>query len=188
MDIRKKTVVIVCITLLCLILALYISSEVIVLGGFSRVETQNAQKETNRVLVALGNDINALDAVTYDWASRGDTIAFVTANISGTEWSRLDTDTFERLGFNEILLYNASGSLVSGQAYDLNRHTLVPVPPDLHSPPSVYPHLKFQNGSSYRHHGDCRFSRWPDDDCDPPGLCRPRKPARDRICPHGSLY
>ncbi len=148
MDIRKKTVVIVCITLLCLILALYISSEVIVLGGFSRVETQNAQKETNRVLVALGNDINALDAVTYDWASRGDTIAFVTANISGTEWSRLDTDTFERLGFNEILLYNASGSLVSGQGYDLNRHTLVPVPPDLHSPPSVYPHLKFQNGSS----------------------------------------
>src|SRR5208337_3841021 len=147
-DIRKKTVVIVCITLLCLILALYISSEVIVLGGFSKVEMQNAQKETNRVLVALGNDINALDAVTYDWASREDTIAFVTANISGTEWSRLDPDTFERLGFNEILLYNASGSLISGQGYDLNRHILVPVPPDLHSPLSVYPRLKFQNASS----------------------------------------
>ncbi len=147
-DIRKKTVLIVCITLLCLILALYISSEVIVLGGFSRVETQNAQKETNRVLVALGNDINALDAVAYDWASREDTIAFVTANASGTEWSRLDSDTFERLGFNEILLYNASGSLISGQKYDLNRHTIVPLPPGLSSPLSMYPHLKFQSGSS----------------------------------------
>ena len=147
-DIRKKTVVIVCITLLCLILALYVSSEVVVLGGFSRVETQNAQKETNRVLVALGNDINALDSVAYDWASREDTIAFVAANESGTKWFRLYSDTFERLGFNEILLYDTNGNLISGQGYDLNRHTLVPVPSDLRLPLSTYPRLKFQSGSN----------------------------------------
>lgn len=147
MEIRKKTVVIVCITLLGLILALYVLSEVIVLGGFSSVEIQNAQKETNRVLVALGNDINALDAVAYDWASREDTITFLAANASGTQWSRLDSDTFERLGFNDIILYDASGNLISGKGYDLSRHTLVPIPPPLSSPLSANPSMKFQSGS-----------------------------------------
>ena len=94
MDIRKKTVVIVCITLLCLILALYASSEVIVLGGFSHVESQSALKDTNRVLVALGNDINTLDAVASDWASQDDTRAFIASNLSGEQWTRLDTGQF----------------------------------------------------------------------------------------------
>ncbi len=139
MDIRKKTVVIVCITLLCLILALYISSEVIVQGGFSRVESQSAQKDTNRVLVALGNDINSLDAVANDWSSRDDTRVFVAANASGGQWSRLDTDIFERLGFNDILLSDADGNLISGQGYDLTNHTLVPVPAGLRTVLSTYP-------------------------------------------------
>jgi PAS domain S-box-containing protein len=138
-DIRKKTVVIVCITLLCLILALYISSEVIVQGGFSRVESQSAQKDTNRVLVALGNDINTLDAVANDWASRDDTRIFVAANATGGQWSQLDTDIFERLGFNDILLSDAEGNLISGQGYDLTNHTLVPVPAGLRTVLSAYP-------------------------------------------------
>lgn len=139
MDIRKKTVVIVCITLLCLILALYASSEVIVLGGFSHVESQSALKDTNRVLVALGNDINTLDAVASDWASRDDTRAFIAANISGGQWTRLDPDSFERLGFNVVLLSDAHGNLISGNGYDLTTHALVPVPTGLHTMLAAFP-------------------------------------------------
>ena len=142
-DIRKKTLVIVSLTLLCLILALYASSELIVQGGFSRVETQSAQKDTDRVLVALGNDINALDAVVYDWASRDDTRQVVAGNKSVGQWTQLDTDLFERLGFNVILLSDDKGNLISGQGYDLTKNTLVPVPPGLSSLLLTYPGTGF---------------------------------------------
>jgi PAS domain S-box-containing protein len=130
-DIRKKTVVILCIAIAFLILIFLVLSETVVLEGFSRVEQQSAQKDTNRVLVALGNDINTLDAVAYDWASRDDTRAFLLANGSPLYWSRLDPDTFERLQFNNILLFDAKGNLVAGEGYDLDRHRPTPISPPL---------------------------------------------------------
>jgi sensor domain CHASE-containing protein len=168
-DIRKKTVVIVCITLFCLILALSASSELIVQGGFSRVESQSAQKDTNRVLVALGNDINTLDAVAYDWASRDDTRAFVSANASGGQWSRLDADIFERLGFNDILLSDAEGNLISGQGYDLTTHTHVPVPAGLRTVLFNYPRSGYTGSTST---GTMGIVRLPDDDRHPPDFWR----------------
>ena len=147
-NIRKKTLVIICITLLCLILALYASSELIVQGGFTQVESQSAQKDTDRVLFILGNDINALDSVAYDWASRDDTRAFVAANATGGQWSRLDADSFERLGFNDILLINADGNLISGQGYDLTNHTLIPVPSGLRTMIFTYPRSGYSGSTS----------------------------------------
>lgn len=147
MDIRKKTVVIVCITLLCLILALYASSEIIVLGGFSDVESQSALKDTNRVLVALGNDINTLDAVANDWASRDDTRAFIAANISEGQWTRQDPDSYERLGFNTVLVSDADGNLISGHGYDLTARTLVPVPESLRNMFAMYSGKMYSDAS-----------------------------------------
>ena len=131
MDIRKKTVFILCVAIACLILTFLILSETVVLEGFSRVEQQSAQKDTNRVLVALGNDINTLDAVAYDWASRDDTRAFLLSTGSPRYWPRLDPDTFERLQFNNILLFDSNGTLVTGGGYDLDRHQGTPVSPSL---------------------------------------------------------
>ncbi len=131
MDIRKKTVVILCVAITCLILILLVLSETVVLDGFSRVEEQSAQKDTDRVLIALGNDINTLDAVAHDWASRDDTRIFLLTSSSATSWSLLDPDTFERLQFNYILLTNANGTVISGKGYDLDSHSEKPVPPAL---------------------------------------------------------
>jgi PAS domain S-box-containing protein len=130
-DIRKKTVVILCVAIAYLILVFLVLSETVVLDGFSRVEEQSAHKDTNRVLVALGNDINTLDAVAHDWASRDDTRTFLLITGSPASWSRLDPDTFERLQFNYILLFNTNGTLISGKGYDLGEHREKPVPPAL---------------------------------------------------------
>lgn len=131
MDIRKKTVVILCVAITYLILIFLVLSQTVVMDGFFRVEEQNAHKDTNRVLLALGNDINTLDAVAYDWASRDDTRAFLLTKDLKASWSRLDPDTFERLQFNYILLFNTSGTLVSGKGYDLDMDREKPVPPAL---------------------------------------------------------
>jgi sensor domain CHASE-containing protein len=45
MDLRKKTVAIICITLLSLLIVLLVLSEIIVLGGFSDTELQSAEKD-----------------------------------------------------------------------------------------------------------------------------------------------
>lgn len=114
-----------------MILVFFVLSETVVLDGFSRIEDQSAHKDTNRVLVALGNDINTLDAVAYDWASRDDTRTFLLATSSPASWSRLDPDTFERLQFNYILLTDINGTLISGKGHDLNQQREKPVPPAL---------------------------------------------------------
>ena len=131
MDIRKKTVVILCVTITCLILVLLVLSESVLMDGFTRVEDQSAQKDTNRALVALGNDINTLDAVAHDWASRDDIRTFFLTTSSATSWTRLNPDTFERLQFNYIILTDPNGTMIAGKGYNLDHHTEKPVPSDL---------------------------------------------------------
>jgi PAS domain S-box-containing protein len=132
-DLRKKTLAIICVTLLSLLLVLLVLSEIVVLGGFSNTELRSAEKDTNRVLVALGNDINTLDAMAADWASREDTRGVLTGTSSAVQWSRLSLDTFERLQFNYIILSNASRVIIAGEGYDLNAHRQVSIPEELRS-------------------------------------------------------
>lgn len=131
MDIRKKTVIILCVTIGSLLLALFILSEVVVLAGFSQVEFHSAEKDTQRVLIALGDDLNTLDAVAHDWASHESTRTFLQKNDSGKSWSRLDTDTFERLEFNYIILSDAEGIVIAGKGYDLTNRRDTEVPAHL---------------------------------------------------------
>ena len=133
MDLRKKTLAIICITLLSLLLVLLVLSEIVVLGGFSETELRSAEKDTNRALVALGNDINTLDAMAADWASRDDTRAVLTGTSSALVWERLSLDSFERLQFNYIILSDASRGVVAGEGYDLYAHRQKAIPEELRS-------------------------------------------------------
>jgi sensor domain CHASE-containing protein len=99
-DIRRKTLLILVVMLFTLIAVMWISSEVIVKGGFERVEDQSAEKDTNRVLVALADDINTLDAVASDWASREPIRQYFLADASRDMLQMLDDQTFERLAFH----------------------------------------------------------------------------------------
>jgi len=130
-DLRKKTLVIICLTLLSLLLVLLALSEIIVLGGFSDTELRSAEKDTDRVMVALVDDINTLDAVASEWTSRDDTRAVVINAPSSAQWSRFSDDTFERLQFNYIILLNSSMAPVAGKGYDLEAHRQIAIPDEL---------------------------------------------------------
>jgi len=130
-DLRKKTLAIICLTLLSLLLVLLALSEVVVLGGFSDTELRSAEKDTNRVMVAFVDDINTLDAIASDWTSRDDTRAMVINPTSSAQWSRFSDDTFERLQFNYIILLNSSVAPVAGKGYDLESHRQMAIPEEL---------------------------------------------------------
>lgn len=132
MDIRKKTILILGITLIALIGVLWLLSELMIMGGFSSVEIQSAEKDTNRVLVALGADINWLDAVAVDWASRDRTQQVILSTGQGSSGSSLlGDDNFEQLQFNYIILFNKSGGVIAGKGYDLEMHREQPIPAQL---------------------------------------------------------
>lgn len=140
MDIRKKTILILGITLIALIGVLWLLSELMIMGGFSAVEIQSAEKDTNRVLVALGADINWLDAVAVDWASRDRTQEAILSTGKGSSGSSLlGDDNFEQLQFNYIILFNESGGVVAGKGYDLEMHREQPIPAQLEDLISLAP-------------------------------------------------
>jgi hypothetical protein len=140
MDIRKKTILILGITLIALIGVLWLLSELMIMGGFSAVEIQSAEKDTNRVLVALGADINWLDAVAVDWASRDRTQEAILSTGEGSSGSSLlGDDNFEQLQFNYIILFNESGGVVAGKGYDLEMHREQPIPAQLEDLISLAP-------------------------------------------------
>jgi PAS domain S-box-containing protein len=130
-DIRKKTLIIICATLLGLIVVLWALSQVVVLEGFTEVEQQSVRKDTNRVLVAFGDDLNTLDAVAHDWSSQQGIGDQLRQENSTSVWIKLHEDTFERLQFNYIIFYDPTGEFAAGRGYDLGRRTAIQVPEDI---------------------------------------------------------
>lgn len=131
MKIRVKTILILSVMLIALLLVFLIASETIVMGGFHTVEVQSAQKDTNRALSILAADINQLDAVAEDWSSRSSIEEFIAHTNKSGLLSELSNRTLDNLRFNYILFYNASGELIAGTGYDIEKRQETPVPASL---------------------------------------------------------
>jgi PAS domain S-box-containing protein len=129
--IRVKTILILSVMLIALLLVFLIASETIVMGGFHTVEVQSAQKDTNRALSILAADINQLDAVAEDWSSRSSIEEFIAHTNKSGLLSELSNRTLDNLRFNYILFYNASGELIAGTGYDIEKRQETPVPASL---------------------------------------------------------
>ncbi len=102
-----------------------------VLKGFEQVEEEEARQNVERMVSALLNDINTLDALTYETASWDETAGLLESRTLDDTWAKISDPTFERLGVNLILILNDSGEIVAGRAYDQTRGEAVPVPSDL---------------------------------------------------------
>lgn len=132
MEIRTKTILILGLTLISLIIIIGVTSQILVGGGFARVEDQAAEKDTHRALVAFADDINTLDAVAADWASRNlIRSSFTSGTGAGGTQSLLDDQTFDRLGVNYIIFTDETGAVIAGRGYDLEQHQSIPIPPAL---------------------------------------------------------
>ena len=128
MKIRIKTIIILSAMLIAFLFVFFIASETIVMDAFHTIEVQSAQKDTNRALSVLVADINQLDAVAQDWASRDTIKGFILHEDKSSLLAVLDDKTLDRLKFDYILFYNASGGLIAGKGYDADKNEEIPVP------------------------------------------------------------
>jgi PAS domain S-box-containing protein len=129
--IRVKTIIILSAMLIAFLLVYLVASEIIVLDAFHTAEVQSAQKDTYRALSELAADINQLDAVAEDWASRDPIKESILQEDDLSLLADLNDQTLNNLKFNYILFYNASGELIAGKGYDIEKNKETPIPESL---------------------------------------------------------
>jgi len=86
---------------------------------FSDLEHQEVQRDVERVLQTIQNDVRHLDTVVGDWAAWDDTYGFMSDRNDDYVESNLVTEAFTGLGLNAIVLVDSAGEIVYGKSLDL---------------------------------------------------------------------
>lgn len=127
MTLRKRTLLIIGLTLAGLFIALYLALSKVLLAGFAQVEDQTARRNAQRALEAFNREVINLETTTGDWAAWTETYNFVQGrNPQYIEDNLLDV-TFSNLQLNLMLFVDASGQIVYGKAFDLQNNLEVPL-------------------------------------------------------------
>ncbi|MCR4403452.1 MAG: diguanylate cyclase [Firmicutes bacterium] len=131
MRLRNKVLSILGPTILCLIVVLYVTSRIILLGGFARLEEREVRRNVGHALSTLSDRLSSLGNLVEDWALWDDTCRFIEdKNLAYIE-SNLGDLTFSNLGLSVMLYMDASGETVFGKGFDLSRNEAIPVPEGL---------------------------------------------------------
>src|SRR5512136_105184 len=131
MDLRRKLLIVVGVTLICTLIAFYAITHGAVLGAFVTLEERNTQQNMNRFMNLLSDDLSSLDSVVRAWAPRDDTYTFLRdGNTQYIEKNfRAETFTSNRLNF--MVFLNTSGDISYAKAFDLSSGQEESLPPSL---------------------------------------------------------
>lgn len=128
MTLRKRTLLIVMVTLATLMVLMYAVADVTFMRSIAELEQANAEESVEKVQNILINELDELDATAWDWAAWDDTYAFIEERDEEYIESNLVIGTFTALRLNVMLYLNSSGQLVYGKAVDLVNESEVPLP------------------------------------------------------------
>lgn len=143
MNLRKKTLIVIGATLICLIIILYATSQMVLLRSFAEIENKNTHQDVERALDALSMEMTGLRNTTGYWAVKDDTYAFINdANPKYIQTSTanglLANETFSELRVNLVMFIGSYGQTVYDKAFDLHSRKEVPRPEGLLEQLSLY--------------------------------------------------
>lgn len=131
MDVSKKLLVVTFTMFALLTVLLIVASHTILLSSFSKLETRDTLKNTEKIEQAIAWEALSIDRTARDWAYWDDTYEFMnTLNPEYIE-SNLEDNTLYDLDLNVMLFVNKSGVMVYPMSVDLINRTNVPVPAGL---------------------------------------------------------
>ena len=131
MDLRRKLLIIVGVTLICTLIAFYAITHGIVLGAFVSLEEKNTQQNMNRFMNLLSEDLSSLDTVVRAWAPRDDTYTFLRdGNLQYIE-RNFGPETFTSGRLNFMVFLNTSGGIFYAKAFDLASWQEQPLPQNI---------------------------------------------------------
>ncbi len=128
MKLYKKTLLIISTVLVGLIIVIYVTSQILLMDSFTSMEERYTQKNVERALEALQDDVKKLDSTAGDWSEWDDTYAFIEDTNENYINSNLVNETFTTLKINLILFINSSGGMVYGKAFDIENIKEMTIP------------------------------------------------------------
>jgi PAS domain S-box-containing protein len=131
MNLRKKTLIVIGATLVCLIVILYATSQMVLLRSFAEIEDRNTHQDVERALNAMSIELTGLSNTTAYWAAKDDTYKFIEdANPeyirSSTANGLLANETLSELRVNLVMFIGPYGQTVYDKAFDLHSRKEVP--------------------------------------------------------------
>ncbi len=131
LTLRRKTVLIVSLTVLGLVGIAFAVSQTIVLSSFADMEERDVETNVGRALNGLREELGKLAIMANDWATWDDTYRFIQdLNLEYME-ANLVNSTFSGLGLNVMLFVNPSGQVMYAKGFDLKAGQVMPLPVSL---------------------------------------------------------
>jgi PAS domain S-box-containing protein len=125
---RGKTFAIFLVMLLASGAVIYVVSRITLLGSFADLEEQGVQRDVERALNVLSDELSRLSGATRDWAAWDDTYAFIEDGNEAFVASNIHDLAFISNHLSAMLFVHSSGRVVLGKAFDLNQKRPMPLP------------------------------------------------------------
>lgn len=135
MTLRRRTLLIIGITLLGLNGVLHGVASSLLIGSARQAEIQDTRQMMKGALNVFSQNLSQFNENYTDWAVWDDAYEFVQNGNSKFIQSNLVDAQLSTIRINVILFINKSGQIVFGTGFDLKRNQKTPIPP------SLKPHL-----------------------------------------------
>jgi sensor domain CHASE-containing protein len=128
MTLRKKTLLVVGLTLVALMVVVYAVTSRVLLRGVAELEEYRTREHVERVREAFADELGKLAYNVRDWAEWDDTYDFIETGSPAYVKANLQDTSIASLGLNLIAYVHASGRIVFAEGFDLATRRATPVP------------------------------------------------------------
>ncbi|MBC7871577.1 MAG: hypothetical protein H7Y09_12115 [Chitinophagaceae bacterium] len=128
MTLRRKTLLIISVTIIGMIALIVIASRFIVLKSFTDLEQDLAQRNIERVVNALNDDIDTFARTNADYSYWDDSYAFVQDRNQDYVDTNLTLPTQVRLNLNAVFYVDNAGEIAYQGAYNTMSAQNAPIP------------------------------------------------------------
>ncbi len=128
MTLRQKTLLIIGLTLVGLMAAMYLTSKIILVTGLREAEEHAVCENVRRLQAAYAEGLEELNTPAGDWSKWDDTCAFVEGRDPDYVRVNCTDESLATLKLNLLLILDKSGRTAFGTGFDLQTEARTPVP------------------------------------------------------------
>lgn len=128
MSIRVKTVTAIIVSLLMLILVLFFALRALLMEGFKSVEKVDTEKNVQRVVEALGAELEGIEKLVFTWTQWDDALKFAQDKNEEFIKSNLMTTAYTGAKLNFIFITDVESNIIFSGGYDFKADKTAEIP------------------------------------------------------------
>jgi PAS domain S-box-containing protein len=130
-SLRRKTLLIIGITMLGLVGGLFVLSRIVLMRGFAILEEDFAGRDIARASSALANELNTLDQTTSEYGSWDLTYDYARGLRPSYVKTEFPTPTFQELKISFVVIFDTHGRKLFAKGFDLTHGGAMSIPAGL---------------------------------------------------------